>query len=157
MEHTSKLLIPGAVSPPPPHRRRLASTAAPKMPTRPSRLVAHSGLVAVVLACCCLAPPPVAGILGNSVFDSVRNVTESFAHRHDAMFDRFLDCSNNYTREEYARRGKPQKLYVLESFCYRFSFFNVAMHGGSVATTTSSSLFLVLYYASSKTCMGLAR
>ncbi len=69
--------------------------------------------LAVVLACC-LAPPPVAGIIGNSVFESVRNVTESFAYRHDAMFERFLNCTNNDTRVDYAQRGKPQKLYIVQ-------------------------------------------
>lgn len=47
-----------------------------------------------------------AAILGNSVFDVVRNVTNQHVDRHDELFQKFLQC--NFTR------AKPQRVYVAQ-------------------------------------------
>ena len=47
-----------------------------------------------------------AAILGNTVFDVVRNVTNQHVDRHDELFQKFLQC--NFTR------AKPQRVYVAQ-------------------------------------------
>lgn len=54
-------------------------------------------------------------LLGNSAFNSVRSVADTFKDRHDVMFEKFKTCFNSSRKFNYTNDGNVSSRYIFNS------------------------------------------